>query len=121
VNFTGHLEGRELVAAYAAATTLVLPSAKEVWGLVVNEALSAGLHAVVSDACGIVPSIDGLPGVFRTPPQQAGLRLAMTASRRAWRGPLADHPVTRHTPGALADVVLATVADVARARRLAAA
>ena len=44
--------------AYAAADILVLPSAyQETWGLVVNEAMAAGLPAVVSDRVGCAPDL----------------------------------------------------------------
>ncbi len=50
---TGFLNQSELPSAYAAADCLVLPSDHgETWGLVVNEALAAGLPVVVSDRCG---------------------------------------------------------------------
>lgn len=53
VHFSGFMNQREIVAAYAATDLLVLPSdAGETWGLVVNEAMAAGLPAVVSDHVG---------------------------------------------------------------------
>jgi 1,2-diacylglycerol 3-alpha-glucosyltransferase len=36
---------------------LVLPSVSETWGLVVNEALAAGLPVLVSHRCGCVPEL----------------------------------------------------------------
>jgi glycosyltransferase involved in cell wall biosynthesis len=109
VHFAGHLDGEALVAAYAAAHTLVMPSHEEVWGLVANEALSAGLHAVVSDRCGITPSIAGMPGVLVTPPETAALAEALRRSRDTWIGWITDHPVTRHTPASLAKIVVDAV------------
>ena len=50
---TGFVNQRELPDWYAAADALVLPSdSRETWGLVVNEAMAAGLPVVVSDAAG---------------------------------------------------------------------
>jgi len=50
---SGFVNQQELPAWYAAADALVLPSdARETWGLVVNEAMAAGLPVVVSDAAG---------------------------------------------------------------------
>ena len=106
VRFAGHLDGDALVAAYAAAHTLVLPSHEEVWGLVANEGLSAGLHAVVSDRCGITPSVAGMPGVIVTPPAVAELTAALRSSRETWTGWIADHPLTSHTTASLAEVVV---------------
>lgn len=42
---------------YAAADLLVLPSARETWGLVVNEAMAMGRPALVSDAVGCAPDL----------------------------------------------------------------
>lgn len=50
--FTGPKYGQELVQAYAEAHVLVLPSSVEPWGLVVNEAMAAGLPCIVSDCVG---------------------------------------------------------------------
>lgn len=57
VRSLGHQKSAALVAIYAAADLLVLPSVsrprfKEPWGLVVNEAFCQGLPALTSDAVG---------------------------------------------------------------------
>jgi glycosyltransferase involved in cell wall biosynthesis len=57
VHALGHRRPEELVALYAAADLLVLPSVStprfhEPWGLVVNEAFCQGLPALTSDAVG---------------------------------------------------------------------
>ncbi len=67
----------KLPALLAHYHTLVLPSLEEVWGLVVNEALAAGLHSVVSDSAGAAPSVRPMRGVFVAPPTVAGLASAM--------------------------------------------
>jgi glycosyltransferase involved in cell wall biosynthesis len=52
-SFAGFLNQSEIPLAYAASDCLVLPSdARETWGLVVNEAMTCGLPAVVSDRVG---------------------------------------------------------------------
>lgn len=53
VVMAGFRNQSEMPIYYAAADVLVLPSdARETWGLVVNEAMAAGLPVVVSDAAG---------------------------------------------------------------------
>lgn len=52
VTFTGLKGMRELVPIYAAAGCFVLPSSREPWGLVVNEAMAAELPVLVSRRCG---------------------------------------------------------------------
>jgi glycosyltransferase involved in cell wall biosynthesis len=57
VHFVGSLQDEPLSSEYFSASCLVLPSTSEPWGLVVNEALSHGCPAVVSDCCGCVPEL----------------------------------------------------------------
>ena len=52
IKFVGSLFGKELINEFHLASCLVLPSLFEPWGLVVNEALSSGLPAVVSEKVG---------------------------------------------------------------------
>jgi glycosyltransferase involved in cell wall biosynthesis len=52
VFFEGFHQPSELPRYYALADALVLPSDREVWGLVVNEALAAGLYVIASDRIG---------------------------------------------------------------------
>jgi glycosyltransferase involved in cell wall biosynthesis len=52
VRLLGRLEGANLAPIYASHDVLVVPSVREVWGLVVNEALAYGLHVVASDQVG---------------------------------------------------------------------
>ena len=52
VHFPGLKSSRELLPIYAAAGCFVLPSTREPWGLVVNEAMAAQLPVLVSDRCG---------------------------------------------------------------------
>ncbi|MDO9106965.1 MAG: glycosyltransferase [Methylovulum sp.] len=51
-HFAGFKQQVELATYYFAADALVLASEDDPWGLVVNEAMSAGLPVIVSDACG---------------------------------------------------------------------
>ena len=52
IHFPGLKASSELPSYYAFASAFVLPSTREPWGLVVNEAMAAGLPVIVSDRCG---------------------------------------------------------------------
>lgn len=94
--FLGFRNQSQLPAIYAAADVLVLPSDRqETWGLVVNEAMAAGLPVVVSDAVGCMPDLI-TPGVTGD------------------RFPAGD-------VGALAEALRALIQDPARGPRMAAA
>jgi glycosyltransferase involved in cell wall biosynthesis len=54
---TGFINQAELPSYYHAADILVLPSRFEPWGLVVNEAMAAGVLPVVSDQVGCGPDL----------------------------------------------------------------
>jgi glycosyltransferase involved in cell wall biosynthesis len=58
VIFAGFRSQREIARLYAVADCLALPSdAGETWGLVVNEALAAGIPCIVSDRVGCGPDL----------------------------------------------------------------
>jgi glycosyltransferase involved in cell wall biosynthesis len=58
ISFAGFLNQSEIAEAYVSADVLVVPSAyAETWGLVVNEAMSCGLPAIVSDRVGCGPDL----------------------------------------------------------------
>lgn len=52
IEFAGPKYGKSLVSEYRNASAFILPSTYEPWGLVVNEAMSAGLPVIVSDQVG---------------------------------------------------------------------
>ena len=62
VRWLGRLEGAELHSVYAAHDLIVVPSEREVWGLVVNEALASGLYVVASSEVGSAHDLLG-PGI----------------------------------------------------------
>jgi glycosyltransferase involved in cell wall biosynthesis len=64
VKFLGSLQDEPLSQEYFGATCMVLPSVREPWGLVTNEALSHGCPVIVSESCGCVPElvVDGVSG-----------------------------------------------------------
>ena len=51
VHFIGFKTKPELAEYYAASDLYVMPTREDVWGLVVNEAMSFGLPVISSDAC----------------------------------------------------------------------
>ena len=64
VLFTGQKTSSELPPYYSFAKCFVLASIREPWGLVVNEAMAAGLPVLVSDRCGcaedlVQPEVNG--------------------------------------------------------------
>ncbi|WP_457598127.1 glycosyltransferase family 4 protein [Hydrogenimonas sp.] len=54
IRFEGAKFGRDLVETYHTSHVLVIPSLYEPWGLVVNEAMAAGLPVLASDRVGAV-------------------------------------------------------------------
>ncbi len=50
---TGFKNQKELKEFYHMSDILILPSEYETWGLVVNEAFSAGIPAIVTEKCGV--------------------------------------------------------------------
>lgn len=57
VIFAGRLSGDQLLSAYNSANVFVLPSTFEPWGLVVNEAMAAGLPVIASLQVGCVDDL----------------------------------------------------------------
>ena len=57
VHLPGFLQYHELPAYYGLADVFVHASTTEQWGLVVNEAMAAGLPVIVSNRCGCVPDL----------------------------------------------------------------
>lgn len=104
VFFHGYVDGALMPAMMAETQTLVLSSAQEVWGLVVNEALASGMHVVVAENCGVIPSIRGMPGVFIAREDLSDLAQQMKKSRDAWAGRIRQPEILQHTPEKFADV-----------------
>jgi len=55
--YAGAQFGEDLCTYYALARVLIVPSHSDPWGLVVNEALAAGLPVIVSDGCGAADTL----------------------------------------------------------------
>jgi len=80
VFFVSFIQQKELVHYYHQAAALVLPSFfGETWGLVVNEAMAAGLPVLVSAKCGCSETLvqDGLNGYVFDPDSQEAIEEAL--------------------------------------------
>ena len=87
VYFAGHLQSRELVPYYTFAKCFILPSTREPWGLVVNEAMASGLPVLVSSRCGCAEDLveHGQNGFVFDP--ESGEELTSLLSRIESLGP----------------------------------
>lgn len=104
VRFTGPIPYAAIPEVLSQHDTLVLPSSEEVWGLVVNEALAGGLHAVVSTNAGVTQSVERMNGVFAVAPTIEGIAEGMTRSRTTWTGPIEHADILDRTPAEFASV-----------------
>jgi 1,2-diacylglycerol 3-alpha-glucosyltransferase len=71
VHIVSWVEYQSLPSYFQSASCLLLPSVSETWGLVVNEAMAAGLPVLVSEKCGCVPDLvqNGVNGIVFSPTQ----------------------------------------------------
>jgi glycosyltransferase involved in cell wall biosynthesis len=86
VVFAGFQQADAVSVYYGLASCLLLPSLSETWGLVVNEAMAAGLPVLVSHRCGCVPELvrPGVSGYIYDPLDTDGMaRLMRVMSSRA--------------------------------------
>lgn len=86
VTFAGFRQIEALPHYYGAAGAFVHPAYQEQWGLVVNEAMAAGLPVLVSERCGCAPDlvVDGITGLRFNPDDtdQLARQLAAIADGR---------------------------------------
>ncbi len=106
VIFLGHKNQVELAELYATSNTIILASTNEVWGLVVNEALASGLHAVVAEKCGVAEFVKNMEGVFICSTDQKSLKFAMDTSSRKWSGYIENPEILKFTPEKFADEMI---------------
>ena len=75
IYFAGHKGSDDLPTYYAFAGCFVLPSTREPWGLVVNEAMASQLPVIVSSRCGCAEDlvIQGVNGYIFDPDDRSQL------------------------------------------------
>ena len=114
IHFAGHRGIGELPTFYAFAGCFVLPSTREPWGLVVNEAMAAGLPVIVSRRCGcaedlVEPSKNGYIFTPANPGELAQClqRIeARTPSSLATMGESSLEIISRYSPEAFGKEVV---------------
>jgi glycosyltransferase involved in cell wall biosynthesis len=79
VLFLGHQSPNVLPSVFASADAFCLPSRHDGWGVVVNEALGAGLPMIVSDAVGAGRDlvVDGVNGIVTRAGDATSLAVAL--------------------------------------------
>lgn len=86
VHLPGFISYQAIADWYGLAHALIHPALQEQWGLVVNEAMAAGLPVLVSDCCGCYPELVryGVNGFGFDPTDQEQLtRLMVTIASNA--------------------------------------
>ena len=110
--FLGRIPREEVARWYAAADVFVLPSRSDQWGMVLNEAATAGLPLVASEAAGAAHDLveDGVNG-FRVPAGDVAAlagalaRLCDDEALRERAGARSREIAARFTPEAWAQAV----------------
>ncbi|MEI6167183.1 MAG: glycosyltransferase [bacterium] len=88
VVFAGMVQPDALEKYYASSSALVLPSTFEPWGMVVEEAYSHGLFAVLSRACGCVELMqNGICSFAFDPKSAQALESALLECYEVWKDP----------------------------------
>ncbi len=66
INFLGAIDNQKLPSIYQIHDVFILPSLREPWGLVVEEALNNGLPVIVSNKVGCIDEVvkDGINGII---------------------------------------------------------
>ena len=80
IKFLGYIDNMKLGKIILEHNVLILPSTRETWGLVVEEALSLKIPAIVSDCCGASELIeDGFNGFIFDPYSADSLKKTLTS------------------------------------------
>ena len=112
IRFTGHCDQEQVALEYSRSDTFILPSTEEVWGLVANEALASGLHAVISIKAGVAEFVQPMPGVFIAEPTTNEIAKALELSRAKWVGPISKPEILSYTPERFAAELTGLLKDI---------
>jgi glycosyltransferase involved in cell wall biosynthesis len=123
VRLLGHLDRESLAAAYSDGDVFVFPSVSDPWGLVLNEAMAAGLPVIVSSAPGAVDDLveDGNNG-FVVPPMDPGplteamSTLVLDPARRLAMGERSSFLIRDFEPERWADGMRQAILEAAATR-----
>lgn len=79
VHFISFMNAEELAKYYQAADVFVLPTREDIWGLVINEAMTYGLPVITTDRCGAGLELieNGINGYLVAANDQAALAAAI--------------------------------------------
>jgi glycosyltransferase involved in cell wall biosynthesis len=116
VEFLGYINPTDVPDVFGRCDTLVFPSTQEAYGLVVTEALAAGLHAIVSERAGIAEVVRNMRGTWVTKPEVHSLTKCMTASKLEWTGRVQDPEARRHSPQVMAAEIRQAVYNITQVR-----
>lgn len=114
VHFAGLKDTREIIPYYAFAHWFVLPSWREPWGLVVNEAMASGLPIILSERCGCSDDLldNGSNGFLFNPAREEDLLRVlleatnMTEQKRQQMGQRSREIISHYSPQLWAEEVL---------------
>ena len=121
VLFPGLKASHDLLPYYAFSGCFVLPSSREPWGLVVNEAMASGLPILLSDVCGCGPDLvaEGLNGFSFSPTDNAALTSLlhrieqMSPEQRERMGQTSSEIIAHYSPERFGRAI-ASIANSAR-------
>ncbi len=110
VYLPGFHKGKELGRYYGLASCFIHSSIQEQWGLVVNEAMAAGLPVLVSHTCGCAQDLvqEGVNGFTfdpTDPPALAKLmsKMAQSGPQLESMGAASERIIERYAPGVFAE------------------
>lgn len=122
VHFPGFITYDKLPFWHAHASAFVHPARSEQWGLVVNEAMAAGLPILLSRSCGCFPDLleEGLNGysfdpVSRFELLQGMLRLSSNGAKLEELGMHSRQLISKFAPSAFGDALVKAVLGSTRA------